>query len=1036
MRKIGFSALARSVSVAAMATCLAVPGAAFAQTATESQSDEAASEQDYGGDEIVVTGVRASLDRAMEIKRDASGVVDAISAEDIGKFPDTNLAESLQRIPGVTIDRRNGEGSRVTVRGFGPNFNLVTLNGRQIATSDVNAVGGDQDVDFSRATSRSFDFSNLASEGVSRLEVYKTGRAAIPSGGIGAAINIVTQRPLDAADEGLRGSIGAKAVYDTSRDLEDLTPEISGVLSWSDPNDTIGVSVFGAYQKRNSAAASATVNGWNVQPFSEMPGRGPDTVITNAPDDPSQLVAIPNDSRYHYSESSRERINGVATLQFRPVDTLTITADAVYAQNEVEESRMDQANWFNRPFDNVTFDDNPVVATAVYLDEGTGYPVKDIGYEQQFRATKTELQSYGLNAAWEIADGFTLSLDGNHSISNSTPNARNGASSTLVGIGAPVVDWHSVQFTGDIPQQDWTLNDSLRGNGNGVLDIGDLGTSIQRTNASSQKHRVNQLRADLSWEFGDGGRFDLGTTYIDSKMTSQRIQTQQTLGDWGITRVGDVEELAGGTLEQFCLACKFDRYSPTDAEIGFFGNAVDLYEAFADAYEARGNAISITGSDFDEVEEKVWSIYSQFTWDGELMGRPAGLVVGARFENTQVRSYAQFNQPDWIEWDSDNDFSRILRLVPETLVERSGEAEYNNLLPAIDFRLSPMDDVVARVSYSKTLARPDYGNLFASESANGPNRPGALGGVATGTTGNPGLRPLVSDNFDMSLEWYYGPSSYVSAGFFYKQVKNFVGTAQVERNLFGLRDPSSGAAGTRSGAALAELERLGQIVSDVSLFTMTALVVENGGDVAAASAEYQANLDPATGQISQTYAETVLARVDVLPNADDPLFDFSVSTPINNREGNIHGFEIQGQHFFGNTGFGISGSFTKVYGDVGFNVGANPDENVFALVGLSDSFNITGIYENYGFSARVAYNWRDKFLAATNRGADRNPVFYAPFGTLDVNVSYDVTQNIAVSLEAINVLSEPIRTYGRDETNLWFAQELKPLVLLGARFRF
>ncbi|MBU2033184.1 MAG: TonB-dependent receptor plug domain-containing protein, partial [Alphaproteobacteria bacterium] len=106
---------------------------------------------------IVVTGVRASLERAMDIKREAYGVVDAISAEDIGKFPDTNLAESLQRIPGVSISRVNGEGSQVTVRGFGPQFNLVTVNGRQIATTFVNAVGGDQDVDFSRATGRSFD---------------------------------------------------------------------------------------------------------------------------------------------------------------------------------------------------------------------------------------------------------------------------------------------------------------------------------------------------------------------------------------------------------------------------------------------------------------------------------------------------------------------------------------------------------------------------------------------------------------------------------------------------------------------------------------------------------------------------------------------------------------------------------------------------------------------------------------------------------------------------------------------------------------
>src|SRR5687768_13847534 len=275
------SALARSASVVAFTACFV--------SATASAQDAPAAEAE---NEIVVTGIRASLESAMEIKRDASGVVDAISAEDIGKFPDTNLAESLQRVPGVSINRVNGEGSQVTVRGFGPQFNLVTVNGRQLATSFVNAVGGDQSVDFSRATSRSFDFNNLASEGVQRLEVYKTGRAAIPSGGIGASINIVTLRPLDASGDGLRGSVGAKALYDLSNEDFRVDPEVSGVLTWTDPNEMFGVSLFGAYQERKSTAASATSNDWNVAPFSSFPGRGPGTVVTGAPADPSTLVAV------------------------------------------------------------------------------------------------------------------------------------------------------------------------------------------------------------------------------------------------------------------------------------------------------------------------------------------------------------------------------------------------------------------------------------------------------------------------------------------------------------------------------------------------------------------------------------------------------------------------------------------------------------------------------------------------------------------------------------------------------------------------
>jgi TonB-dependent receptor len=1012
---------------------------------TPPQTDAAAATD--AGKEIVVSGFRASLERSMDIKRDANGVVDAVSAEDIGKFPDTNLAESLQRVPGVSIDRVNGEGSQVTVRGFGPQFNLVTVYGRQMASSFVSAVGGDESVDFSRATSRSFDFNNLASEGVSRLEVYKTGRAAVPSGGIGATINIVSLRPLDVSGDGLRGSLGARALYDLSNHGTHIDPDLSGVVTWTDLDNTFGVSLFGAYQKRKSSAASATSNDWNVSPFSSFPGRGPSTVVDGAPADPSTLVAVPNDSRYHYSESERERINASGTVQFRPTDTLTFTADALFAQNKINEARTDQTNWFNRPFDHITFDDSDAVPTAIYIDEGSGYGTKDIGFEQQYRATKTRLQSYGLNAEWEAGSGITLTLDGNHSISNSTPNAKNGASSTLVSFGAPVVDAHSVDYSGPVPNQHWTLNDGGagtdgimgtaddRGNNNGVLDIGDLGTQVQRTNASSQRHRIDQASANLGWDFGGGSRFDLGTSYIDSRMVSARVQTQQTLGDWGINNVGDVQAVAGDLVHQFCMGCQFDHYSVTDADIAFRGNAVDLYQAFAPYYEGLGHSIDVSGSDFDRVREKIFAVYAQFTWKGELMGRPAGLVAGARYENTKVNSFARFNTPDRIEWDSDNDFTRVLRLVPETLVERSGKGEYNNLLPSFDFQIEPAEDVKARISYSKTLSRADYGNLFASQSAGAPNRPTYLGGVTSGTQGNPNLKPLISDNFDISLEWYFAPTSYVSGGFFYKRVKNFVGIGQVNEELFGLRDPTTGAPGTRSGSALTAINGLGAVLSDVSLFTMTALIDAHGGDVAAATAEFQSQLNP-NGQLNQSFVDTVLAARDVIANDTDPLFQFQVTTPINNARGNIHGFELQGQYFLGDTGFGVSGSFTKVYGDVNADILSDPGTNVFALVGLADSYNITAIYEKAGISFRVAYNWRDKFLSGLNRGGGRSPVFTAPFGTLDAHVSYDITPNVTVSLEAINILSEPVRTYGRDENQLWFAQELHPQIFAGARLKF
>jgi len=209
-------------------------------------------------EEVVVTGLRGSLKASMETKREAIGVVDAINAEDIGKFPDTNLSEALQRITGVSIDRRNGEGSTVTARGFGPQFNMVTLNGRQMPSADAfgdgGAVGGG-----AAGNSRSFNFANLAAEAISAVEVYKTGRADVTTGGIGAAINVRTARPLD--NDGLVLNVGAKAVSDTTnRTGSDLTPEISGIFSYATDNKMFGIGLSASYQKRNFGSSTSTVN--------------------------------------------------------------------------------------------------------------------------------------------------------------------------------------------------------------------------------------------------------------------------------------------------------------------------------------------------------------------------------------------------------------------------------------------------------------------------------------------------------------------------------------------------------------------------------------------------------------------------------------------------------------------------------------------------------------------------------------------------------------------------------------------------------
>ena len=229
------SRLATSI---ALVLGVVMPGQALA--------DQTTTAKDENIEVISVTGIRGSLIKSMDTKRSAEGIVDAISAEDIGKFPDTNLAESLQRITGVSIDRVNGEGSKVTVRGFGPDFNLVTLNGRQMPVT---------------TGSRSFDFANISSDSISGVEVHKTSLASNSTGGIGSTIDVQTLRPLNSPGEKTIANVAM--VDDRSTEKGSATPEFSGLYSNTFNDNKFGVLISGSYQERESGNQQANVGtGW------------------------------------------------------------------------------------------------------------------------------------------------------------------------------------------------------------------------------------------------------------------------------------------------------------------------------------------------------------------------------------------------------------------------------------------------------------------------------------------------------------------------------------------------------------------------------------------------------------------------------------------------------------------------------------------------------------------------------------------------------------------------------------------------------
>ncbi len=1040
-------------------------------------------------EEIVVTGLRGSLKASMEIKRDALGVVDAISAEDIGKFPDANLSEALQRITGVSIDRRNGEGALVTARGFGAQFNMVTLNGRQMPTADAFANGLAVSGGIAGNT-RSFNFSNLAAESISAVEVYKTGRADIATGGIGASINVRTARPFD--NDGIVANVGAKAVNDTTNRVgDDVTPEVSGIFSYTNDEKTWGVGLSASYQKRDSGSSGSTVNDWRVQAWDgDMDvnrTRAPlyvnrndtpydssddfvDAQIVNAPA-VGQLYGIPNDIRYHFADRERERTNAQLTVQFAPTDAVTLTADYTYALNELIEDRGDQTIWLQRNgFYHLEFDTSEQVATPVLLREYTGAG-KDFGYEQQHREQQNELKSIGFNADWQVTDTFNLALDLHDSTAESTPNdpLTGGGETTFSFAGrvpSQCLENYGPNPAGGAPAcrnasafwtQEFQFNTGLavagrtlyptqfdayagtNGDSNFSFDAATLGSQILRIFYQDQATDLLQARLDGALEF-DEGRFQFGMETRELEMRQRGSTANMTLGDWGVSDVGNAPGMVA-LLHPFSLVNAFDDFNPVGAPIGGWkGNANELAQWALQSGRTNWTEPSATDGQLrynpgfavdNEIAEDTQAFYIQFALEGSLGGMPTNLLLGARYERTEVESVAHILVPTALLWQDNNDF-QVLRpeLLPENVQAVRETADYDNVLPSLDFDIGLTDSLKARFSYSTTIARAGFGQLAAGAFPGTPNGSTLFGAQSNAQANNPGLVPLESDNIDVSLEWYFSDNGYVSAGFWDKRVKNFIGNQVTDETVFGIRDQT---AGRRALDALQYLEDNGYAVDDTSLFTLMTMI-ENPGTFTDTNGTWTGGAANYDGSSAQAVA--FATRYDILPNAEDPQYIFAVSRPVNSKEANINGWELAGQYFFGSTGFGVLANYTIVNGDVEFNNASDPDENQFALLGLSDSANLVLMYENFGFTVRLAYNWRDEFLANANVGSSRNPIYVEEYEQIDLSVGYDVNDHLSVAFEGLNLTEEDVRWHGRSKKQMWFVEDQGARYSVGARYKF
>jgi len=954
-----------------------------------------AEEIDSIEEQQIVYGIRESLKKSSDIKRSSAGVVDAISAEDIGDFPDSNLAESLQRITGVSIDRERGEGSRVTVRGFGPDFNLVLLNGRQMPTAG----------NYTDNPGRSFDFANLASEGVSSVRVYKSGKADVPSGGIGATLDVRTTRPLEAP--GLKATVGVSGVHDESTSSgSNVTPEISALVSNTFRDDTFGVALSAVRQERDNGANTASVGGWRTfngdTNNSDWGGIPFNNDQVNRPTDATERFSVPQNTGYELAEWSAVRTNGQLTAQWKPIERVTTTLDYTYSELELERTFNNYSAWFNFAGQETEWTDGPNASALRYSENNGG--AGDYAMAAGADGTVAVNKSTGLNIVWDVSDGLSLELDYHNSSAQDSPNSPFGSASQLA-IAAFSRNQTTTHFGSELPVLELDLSAPLTAD-----DL--IVTGSVFVNEFSRMD-LDQTKLSGTYEF-DGDRFidsiDFGIqlTEVNNRTASSVVQRDA----WGgISQRGAISDL----LTPVSSAGAFDELSGgSDPRLvtDFFSFDLPELVARTEALQASGAAQtwntlgdcgtglcpSSTYTTDRSTDEESTSLYFQLNMSGEWFGKTVGIRVGTRYEDTEVDSRALAPNYSRLDWVGGNEFSAIPG--GGDFTQLSGG--YDVWLPNLDLKVDVTDDLVARASFSKTLTRPNFGDIQGGVTINQLVR--VNGG--TGTRGNPGLQPFESENIDLSIEYYYGEGSYVSAGYFHKDVKNFIGTAQVTEPLFNLPHPAQGPLFQEAVTAL-------------------------GGN-------------PSTGDIrtwilaNRPNAEGVDAVAGIITGVEgrDSVAQFDLTVPVNIEQATVDGWELNVQHNFGTSGFGLIANATLVDADVGFdNLNLGPQ---FVLNGLSDSANLVGFYDKHGIQVRVAYNWRDDFLAGTgqnNVGAGP-PTYTEAYGQWDLGASYDITDEAVVYLDVINLTNETTRSYGRTELQTLFAGQTGARYKVGVRYTF
>lgn len=915
---------------------LVAGGAAFAQ------EDEAA-------DEIVVKGIRSSLQNSLEEKRNADAVIEVITAEDIGKFPDKNVAESLQRLTGVSINREFGEGERVSIRGTDTNLSRTLLNGHAVGTADWFIL--DQ-----LDASRSFNYLMLPSEIVASLEVFKSPRADIDEGGIGGTVNVKTLKPLDGEEFSIAGSVGA--AYAELAD--EFTPQGSLLVNWHNQDGTFGVNVAGIYQKRELRRDGIEVLGYsNVTPSALNTGLPPEGAL------------VPDLIGSALFTQTRERIGVNGAVQWAPNDRLDVTVTGLYSNLQADNQNL---NFLASPSRKTNVAGNFFTATDVR--QGTAFagtfdpggPGFSVIYDAFYREAETHTASYDIEGTYRVSDKTTFHLQGGYTEAEGATNRQIGweTLATAPGFsydlsgGVPRVEFDSSIDVGD-PTDPFYLN-----------EVGWAGAASV-TNTDEEFY----VFSDVEHELDNAGPFrslKLGVKYTEhDRETLQLTGQRRSLFSWGGTRATGCD--GAGGVQTFddaaaMTAAGFHRCGTADVSSGLTPNnflediavpgtlvtylATDpqKLKAVLDAIPVEPYPGPATGPFapplIDYIEPGATFNVTEKTFGGFVMGNLEGDYwrgnIGVRVVNTKViaegfQTGLDLGDPGTREDNFLIPPEYVGGYVARTMDERS----YTDILPSLNLVFDVTDDFLVRVAASRAMTRPNYNQLADSISLNSTSFTGVGGGGAR-------LDPYRANQFDVSLEYYFAPRSAFNLGFFYKDLNSII--------------------------ALEEGVERWPIVPSI----------DDGGTPGDTSDDTPVLNDDCTF-VSGTF-----------PNATYEC-NFNVTRPRNVGGATIKGIEAAFQYDFG-SGFGFLANYTFTDAE---------QRDGLPMPGASKHLiNATGYYENDWLSARLSYTHRTDFFIRLDRA---NQLSQADTKSLDASITANVNENFAVSLDAVNLTDSLVKQY-------------------------